>query len=227
MIQPAFTRHLLLHAQIGPSLWGPGMDTAYGFDRDDEQDMMIEGPPPVIGSAERRMHVRAYDHWVSLLQGRPYPSILDLDLNDLPEFEPRSVVLDYRADQSNPRIIHIGRTLREECGHDAGIRSVADVPRGSLLSRLTDHFLEIIGTGAPIGWEAEFTNHQKLPTLYRGILMPFSSSGASIDHVLGVINWKHALPSSFASELQRQMRVAPAKSPPKSLASIWDKPLKH
>ena len=202
------------------------MDSVYGFDRDDEQDI-IEAPPPVIGSAERRMHVRAYEHWVSMLQGRPYPSIRDLDLAEVPEFEPRSVLLDYRGGVTDPQVTHIGRTLRDECCHDIGIRSVADVPRGSLLSRLTDHYLEIIGAGVPIGWEAEFTNHQKLPTLYRGILMPFSSDGGTIDHVLGVINWKHALPATFATELQRQLITASTKSRPRSLASIWDKPAKR
>jgi len=32
-----------------------------------------------IGSDERRMHVRAYNHWVSLLEGRDFPSIEDLE----------------------------------------------------------------------------------------------------------------------------------------------------
>ena len=31
-----------------------------------------------IGTDERRMHVRAYNHWVSLLEGRDFPSIEDL-----------------------------------------------------------------------------------------------------------------------------------------------------
>ena len=37
-------------------------------------------PPPVIGSDERRMHVRAYNYWVSLLDGRAYPSMVELAL---------------------------------------------------------------------------------------------------------------------------------------------------
>ena len=32
-------------------------------------DVAIEAPP-VIGTDERRMHVRAYNYWVSLLEGR-------------------------------------------------------------------------------------------------------------------------------------------------------------
>ena len=195
------------------------MDSAYGFDRDDDysEEPIIEAPPPLLGSAERRMHVRAYEHWVSLLAGRPYPSIEELDFDALTDFEPRSVLLDYTGGVSDPRVVRIGRTLREECGAAEGVISVSDVPRGSLLSRLTDHFLEIIGTRAPIGFEAEFTNHQGLPTLYRGILMPFSSDGQTIDHVLGVINWKHALSSDLADALRREMDGL----------GNWPKPSRH
>jgi hypothetical protein len=32
-------------------------------------------PALEIGSDERRMHVRAYNYWVSLLSGRDFPSI--------------------------------------------------------------------------------------------------------------------------------------------------------
>ena len=32
-----------------------------------------------IGTDERRMHVRAYNYWVSLLDGRDYPPLEDLD----------------------------------------------------------------------------------------------------------------------------------------------------
>jgi hypothetical protein len=183
------------------------MDASYGFERDEEptDDVIIEAPPPVIGGGERRLHVRAFEHWVSLLCGRAFPSIGDLDFDALSDFEPRSVLIDYTGDVTVPRIARIGTTLRDECGAAAGITSIADVPRGSLLSRLTDHYLEIIGTRAPIGFEAEFTNHQGLPTLYRGILMPFSSDGETIDHVLGVINWKHALSPDLTNALQREI----------------------
>jgi hypothetical protein len=183
------------------------MDASYGFERDEEpaEEVIIEAPPPVIGGAERRLHVRAFEHWASLLCGRAFPSIEDLDFDALADFEPRSVLIDYTGDVTVPRIARIGTTLRDECGAAAGITSIDDVPRGSLLSRLTDHYLEIIGTRAPIGFEAEFTNHQGLPTLYRGILMPFSSDGETIDHVLGVINWKHALSPDLTDALQREI----------------------
>ncbi len=40
-----------------------------------EEEPVSEAPPPEIGIDERRMHVRAYNYWVSLLDGRPFPLI--------------------------------------------------------------------------------------------------------------------------------------------------------
>ena len=86
------------------------------------------------------------------------------------------------------------------------MRSIADVPSRSLLSRLTDHYMQIIANRAPVGFEAEFVNQRSVNICYRGILMPFSSDGETIDFIYGVINWKAAdedleAPAPLAAEL--------------------------
>ena len=48
-----------------------------------------------IGADERRMHVRAYNYWCSLLEGRDYPSIEDLEPGNIEDFGPHSVLLDF------------------------------------------------------------------------------------------------------------------------------------
>ena len=57
-----------------------------------------------IGTDERRMHVRAYNYWVSLLDGRDYPSIEDLEPADLADFASHSVLLDFTAGPDNPAL---------------------------------------------------------------------------------------------------------------------------
>ena len=143
-----------------------------------------------IGTDERRMHVRAYNYWVSLLDGRDYPSIEDLEPGDVEDFAANSVLLDFTSGRDNPATPYIGAAIREECGLDEGIRHIDQVPSRSLLSRLTDHYLQIIANRAPIGFEAEFENQRSETICYRGILMPFSSDGDTIDFIYGVINWK-------------------------------------
>ena len=143
-----------------------------------------------IGSDERRMHVRAYNYWCSLLEGRDYPSIEDLEPGDIEDFGPHSVLLDFTEGRDNPATPYIGTAIREECGLGDDIRGIADVPSRSLLSRLTDHYMQIIANRAPVGFEAEFVNQRARTICYRGILMPFSSDGDTIDFIYGVINWK-------------------------------------
>jgi hypothetical protein len=144
-----------------------------------------------IGTDERRMHVRAYNYWVSLLDGRDFPSIEDLEPANVEDFEAHSVLLDFTCGRDNPAVPYIGGAIREECGLSEDTRTIDDVPSRSLLSRLTDHYLQIIANRAPIGFEAEFANQRDETICYRGILMPFSSDGDAIDFIYGVINWKH------------------------------------
>src|SRR4051812_15082353 len=143
-----------------------------------------------IGTDERRMHVRAYNYWVSLLEGRDFPSIDDLESSDVEDFGAHSVLLDFTCGRDNPAVPYIGADIRDECGLDDDTRNTADVPSRSLLSRLTDHYMQIIANRAPIGFEAEFVNQREESICYRGILMPFSSDGEAIDFIYGVINWK-------------------------------------
>jgi hypothetical protein len=209
------------------------MDTARSFEEDvdrDEADSVEEdhhsdagGDPHAIGTDERRMHVRAYNHWVSLLGGRPYPSIEDLDPDRIADFGPNSVLLDFTHGLDNPRIQFLGRALREECALDAAISSIADVPSRSLLSRLTDHYLQIIANRAPIGFEAEFVGARGNNTMYRGILMPFSSDGDAIDFIYGVINWKEMVDAETQARLDVEVDDAVRNAPPRHVptAPVW------
>ncbi|NJC05045.1 hypothetical protein GGQ97_000838 [Sphingomonas kaistensis] len=156
---------------------------------DHEQD----DPAVAIGTDERRMHVRAYNYWSSLLAGRDFPSIEDLDGRDVSDFADHSLLLDFTASSDNPVTSFIGAALRAECEIGDEVQTIADVPPRSLLSRLTDHWLQIVANRAPIGFEAEFTNQRGHDICYRGILMPFSSDGETIDFIYGVINWKDGI----------------------------------
>jgi hypothetical protein len=82
--------------------------------------------------------------------------------------------------------------------------------------------MQIIANRAPIGFEAEITNHRGLPTLSRGILMPISSDGETIDYVYGVINWKHAASDALSEELEREVAGALEAAPaPPAPTPVW------
>ncbi len=204
------------------------MDMARGInhpldtDPDVEADEAVTDRPLEIGTDERRMHVRAYNHWVSLLHGRAYPSIEDLDPESIVDFGPHSVLLDFSQGVEDPAIRYLGRALREETGVDGSITHVAQVPSRSLLSRLTDHYLQIIANRAPIGFEAEFVGTRGHNTLYRGILMPFSSDEDTIDFIYGVINWKELVDAKTQAKLNAEIEES-RRATPRSLvaAAVW------
>lgn len=159
-------------------------------------------PPHAIGQDERRMQVRAYNHWASLLGERMFPNIDDLDPAGLPDFGPHSVLLDFSFGIDNPVVRFLGAKLSEECNvNGVVITRLSDVPPRSLLSRITDHYMQILANQAPIGFEAEFVNHAGTAILYRGILLPFSSNDETIDFIYGVINWKEMADQLTADEL--------------------------
>lgn len=211
------------------------MDTARGFDdRLDTgtygsatygsaaDDAELSEPRLDIGTDERRMHVRAYNHWVALLRGRAYPSIEDLEPESIADFGPHSVLLDFTGGIEDPAIRYLGPSLREECGVTSAITHVAQVPSRSLLSRLTDHYLQIIANRAPIGFEAEFVGQRGHNTLYRGILMPYSSNEDTIDFIYGVINWKEMVDAATQEKLEREVEDARRAAPLIAAASpVW------
>jgi len=158
-------------------------------------------PPEAIGQDERRMQVRAYNHWAGQLGDRMFPLIDDLDPASSPDFGPHSVLLDFTAGIENPVVQFIGAKLALECGSADAIARLSDVPPRSLLSRITDHYMQIIANQAPIGFEAEFINQRGTEILYRGILLPYSSNDETIDFIYGVINWKEMADQLTADEL--------------------------
>lgn len=188
---------------------------------DNESDVAMEAPP-MVGFDERRMHVRAYNYWASLLGDRTFPSIEDLNPGEIEDFGSHSVLIDFTSGFENPHIAFLGTALSRECGIETGIDRVSEVPPRTLLSRLTDHYLQIIANQAPIGFEAEFTNQRGAEILYRGIMMPFSTDDDSIDFVYGVINWKEVASCSLTDDIQRAMfDIGPEAALAPDITSIW------
>ena len=199
--------------------WGDRSGQPDQVDDDLHDDIDLpEDPPSPVGQDERRLQVRAYNLWASLLGNRNFPLIGDLDLDALPEFAPHSVLLDFSKGMENPTITYLGGRLAVECSATSPIRRLSDVPGRSLLSRITDHYLQIFANEAPIGFEAEFVNQQDRTILYRGILLPFSGTGEdeTIHHILGVINWKELVDQKTTDQLLLeidQALLAPVAAP--------------
>ncbi|MBV1917319.1 MAG: hypothetical protein KUG65_04570, partial [Sphingomonadaceae bacterium] len=182
----------------------PEYDDAFGDAQDfdlNEDEAGDDLPPAAFGEDERRMQVRAYNFWAAMLGDRKFPAAEDLDPESQGDFGPYGVLLDFSSGIEDPAIVFLGDKLASECGATAQIERLSDVPSRSLLSRITDHYLQIIANQAPIGFEAEFVNQRGTTILYRGILLPFSSDNDTIDFIYGIINWKELADQQTADEL--------------------------
>ena len=199
------------------NLRGHLSDNGSGFDAyvsaPVEDEPVREPPPAAIGQDERRMQVRAYNLWASMLADRSFPSVEELVPDDLPDFGPYSVLLDFTDGIEDPAIRYLGAKLGEECDIDSHIDRLNDVPSRSLLTRITDHYMQILANQAPIGFEAEFVNQRGATILYRGILLPFSSDDATIDFIYGVINWKELADQKTTDELLLEINQALEPNP--------------
>ena len=179
------------------------------LDDAEDDDHFDLAPPSPVGQDERRMQVRAYNLWASQLGDRAFPAIDTLEPETIGAFGPYSVLLDFSDGVDDPVLRHIGAELARECSADAAMRRLSDVPSRSLLSRITDHYMQILANQAPIGFEAEFLNERGNTALYRGILLPYSSfpegdpvtGEAKIDFIYGVINWKELADQATTDEL--------------------------
>ena len=161
----------------------------------------FDAPPVMPGQGERRMHMRAYHHWSSLLRGRICPTPADVDFGGTSAFGAHAMLLDCREDSRRPVLRHLGARLGEQCGIDP--RTVGlPIAQRSLPAFLAGYLSEIRCCRSPVSFEAEFRGARGMPALYRGILLPLGSDGRTVDHICGVLNWKQLAEATLEEDLQ-------------------------
>lgn len=195
---------------------------------DEEEDDFLDLPPVVVAEGERRLQIRAYDHWTQLLGAKTMPLIADLKLDQIGDIATQAVLIDFAHSTDDPRIRFVGEMLAQECGVARDITRLEQVPDHSMLARLTGQYMQIIANQAPIGFEEEFLNARGAMIAYRGMLLPFAEEmGGPIRYVLGVVNWKEAADASLSEQLARELGAsfhedeqahAPRPSPEQTVA---------
>ena len=199
---------------LGGETWGrPGGASSSRVDPDE-----VDHEPPVnVGQQERRLQVRAYNFWTSLLGDRALPAFADIGAPESRDFAPYSIILDFSGDTDDAAITFLGERIAEQCAGAARIERLSDVPVQSLLACIAERCPQIRNSGAPIGFEAEHVSPGGNAYLSRGILLPFAGDDGAIDHVWGALNWKEVADASITAALHQEFGRAIADSPPPSL----------
>lgn len=139
---------------------------------------------------EARLHIRAYHIWARYVRKKRFPILDDVLAAGAADFGSRALCIDVTAGPDLPKLTYVGAALAQSLPDPAALKQFSDIPGRSLISRITDHYLEIIANRAPISFEAEFVDDRGCAFQYRCILLPCSHAGTSIDAILGVISWQ-------------------------------------
>lgn len=139
-------------------------------------------------SDERRLHLRAYNRWASLLGHRLCPLSADFAPAKLAELAPFSLVFDYSGPEK-PSLRFVGTRLAEAYPPPAGVPSSA-LQDDTLGARVAELCGRVLAQRSPVSFEGELAEHAGGAILYRGILLPFASPAGDIDLIHAVVTWK-------------------------------------
>lgn len=138
---------------------------------------------------ERRITFCLYEYWEKLTDGTSLPALKDMSREQIAPFKNYLTLLDLRENVNQPTFQVVGQALQEDLETDLTHKTVNEVPRRSMLSRVVDHYREVLANRVPIAFEAEFVNSGGEKALYRGILLPFSDDKENINFILGGVRW--------------------------------------
>lgn len=138
---------------------------------------------------EKRITFQLYNYWFGLADNCGIPPLKSLSPEDIAPYKNNMVLIDLRDPDNEPTLQVVGQLLSQDLDIDLNLKGISDIPRRTLLSRITDHYMEVLGNRTPISFDAEFLNKAREKILYRGILLPFSDDGENINFILGAIRW--------------------------------------
>lgn len=145
--------------------------------------------------SEKRLHIRAFRYWESLLHGRPFPALKDMSAEGLADFKLRSALM--RVAEDDPVLRTVGVKLASASGGDYQGMRVFEVPDHTLLGRVARAYTHVLEDRLPVGLDASLPQHdgagEASPLPFRGILLPFADDGETIDYVVAVVSWKESL----------------------------------
>lgn len=176
---------------------------------------------PVDHRNERRLIIRLLDHWRQLRGERAYPTRDAFDVGAVEGFSENGFLLEFNKDDIDPVFRYVGGVLATDSGAQLVGKPVSEVPRHTLLTQVTDHYLQVLAHKSPIAFEAEYVNADGDDVLYRSMLLPMSSDGETVDWIVGVINHKLVEPERDRTPAASDPVSAPAsRSEPSAAAPL-------
>ncbi len=136
---------------------------------------------------ERRLVYRIMRYWQKQSQGRPYPSLSDIDATAIADMWPSCFVLETGASAEAPYFHYLGSSLAKYSGVFLGGENDWSL---TLLDKATERFQDAVQHRQPVMLEDEVVRYDGTELLFRSILLPLSDDGENINYLLGAANGK-------------------------------------
>ena len=150
-------------------------------DQDDFPDSTAGG----VRSAERRLHLQAFDYWHALKADRNWPLFSELRAEDLAPFKTHSLLLEFN--QNGTVVRFLGDEVNRMVDAQLSVGSyLADFPASSFARALLDQFED----HAARARAAEFEFIEDTLSC-RGMMLPYSRDGSGAHFVMVVASFRH------------------------------------
>ncbi len=136
---------------------------------------------------ERRLVYRILRYWQQQRGARTFPSLDDINPEDIVDLWPSCFVLETQNSVDAPYFQYLGASLAKYSG--VFLSGEKDWSL-TLLDKATLGFRNAIEKMEPLMLEDEITRFDGTQLLFRSILLPLSDNGEQVDHLLGAANGK-------------------------------------
>ncbi len=136
---------------------------------------------------ERRITTKLMDYWIDLCGDAPFARLSQFNIEAIPGLAQQAFVLDLLQNPDDPRIRLVGDALLADCEPNTPCRRLSDVPDGSLLARIAGHYQQVLDDQGPVEIAGDHAEGAEDILTYRGIMVPFTTDGRTMDYIIGAV----------------------------------------
>ncbi|HEX2802518.1 MAG TPA: hypothetical protein VHN55_00835 [Sphingomicrobium sp.] len=159
-----------------------------------------------LAPTERRKHATVFNYWHSIRGNRDFPPIRDLDPLQISDAGPHSVLLGIIDEGADADIRHIGAAIKGSVQAER----ISEVQAPSLLSCIAANLPAITGSKQPFAFE-DVIDTDEGAIRCSVSLLPFSTTGESVDYVYGYVS---LAPADGPDEAAPEAEAPPAEMEP-------------
>lgn len=160
---------------------------------------------PQFPATERRIVWKLLRYWEERKGARNFPSLDDIDADEISELWPHCFVLDTLCLNASPYFLYLGPELARLGGvFLSGERQWTK----TLLDKAVQNYRDTVSDEKPILSEEYLSIYDGSKIVYRSVLLPLSDDGEAVNFILGAASGATAALHAHLSQPQLPLRVA-------------------